>query len=289
MFLVFGRCFILEKNPLLIMQTQYESFSKVGQKIATYIMEDPNRAINNSIQQMAKDLSVSEASIVRFSRAIGLSGFSDLRIQLVKHTVASPLPSFFEEIKDDDSMESVAQNVFIRNISTLQTAMQQIDFSTISAAAELIRDAKRIVVCGMGTSAGVAESLYVRLFRVSMPAILETDPEFMQIAARMAEPGTVFVGISRNGRTTAVVKAFEEAQRNGAKTISITTQTQTPLDRASDISIIHYAPTAVMVSTRIVQNTIIDCLYICATRHHQQDVLNQIAENRRVAEFLRMK
>lgn len=42
-----------------------------------------------------------------------------------------------------------------------------------------------------------------------------------------------------------------------------------------------------MVSTRVVQNTIVDCLYICATRHKQQDVINQILENRRVADFLR--
>jgi len=280
---------IMEQNPLLLMQAQYSTFSKVSHKIATYIMEDPDRAISNSIQQMAKDLSVSEASIVRFCRTIGLAGFGELKMQLVKYTASSPLPSFFEEIEEDDTMESVAQNVFIRNMSTLQTAMRQIDFSSISAAAELIRDAKKIVVCALGISASVAESLYAHLFRVGMPASLEVDAEFMQVAARMATPETVFVAISRNGRTEAVVRAFEEARRHGAKTISITTQVNTPLFYASDIPIIHYAPAAVMTSTRIVQNTIIDCLYVCATRHRQEDVLAQIVENREVASFLRIK
>lgn len=271
------------------MQTQYPTFSKVGQKIATYIMENPERAINNSIQQMARDLAVSEASIVRFCRTIGLAGFSDLKLQLVKCTASSQVTSIFEETEDDAPMETVAQNVFVRNISTLQTAMQQIDFTAIREAAELIRDAKHIVVCGLGISASVAEALYVRLFRVGMSAELETDAEFMQIAARMATPETVFVAVSRNGRTAAVVNAFEEARRHGAKTISITTQVNTPLFYASDVPIIHYAPAAVMVSTRIVQNTIIDCLYVCSTRHRQEDVLAQIAENRNVAAFLRMK
>ncbi len=277
-------------NPLLIMQTQYPSFSRVGKQIASYIMEAPDRVIGNSVQQMARELGVSEASIVRFCQSIGMAGFSDLKLQLAKVTASSAiLPSFYEEIQEEDSMESVAQNVFARNISTLQTAMQQLNYSTVSAAAELIRNAAKIVVCGIGVSANVAETLFVRLFRVGMPVQLETNPEFMQIAARMATPETVFVAISRNGRTTAVVKAFEEARRHGAKTVSITTQMQTPLDSASDVSIVHYAPAAVLVSTRIVQNTIIDCLYVCSTRHRQQDVLHQISENRRVADFLRMK
>ena len=62
---------------------------------------------------------------------------------------------------------------------------------------------------------------------------------------------------------------------------------KTPLTEVSDIALVHYAPTRAMVSSRVVQNTIVDCLYICATRHKQQDVINQILENRRVADFLR--
>ena len=177
----------------------------------------------------------------------------------------------------------------VRGVQVHLTLNTLVSDREMDAAAELIRDAKKIVVCALGISASVAESLYAHLFRVGMPASLEVDAEFMQVAARMATPETVFVAISRNGRTEAVVRAFEEARRHGAKTISITTQVNTPLYFASDIPIIHYAPAAVMTSTRIVQNTIIDCLYVCATRHRQEDVLAQIVENREVASFLRIK
>lgn len=279
----------MEMNPLIIMQTQYPTFSKVGKIIAMYIMEDPDRVINNSIQQMAKDLSVAEASIVRFCRTIGMAGFSDLKLHLAKNAMVSPIPSVFEEINESDSMEAVAKNVFLRNLNTLQTAMEQIDFSAISAAAELMRKAKHIVIIGLASSASIAENFYVHLFRAGIPASVETDPEFMQVKAHMADEDTVFIAVSRGGRTEAVVKAMDLARKHGAKTISITAHTQTPLDQASDITIVHYAPARALVSTRIVQNTIIDCLYICSTRHRQQEVINQIAENRRIADFLRMK
>ena len=199
------------------------------------------------------------------------------------------LPSVFEEIDENDSMEAVARNVFVRNLNTLQIAMQRLDFGAVTAAADLMRNAKKIVILGSAASASIAENFYIHLFRVGFPASVETDGEFMQVAAHMADEHTVFIAVSRGGRTKAVVNAFEEARRHGAKTISITANDNTPLARASDIPIIHYAPVQALASTRVVQNTVIDCLYVCATRHRQKEVIGQITENRRLAEFLYIK
>lgn len=279
----------MKHNPLILMQTQLASFSPVGQKIANAILEDPERVVDVSIQQLAREISVSEASIVRFCRTLGLEGFSDLKMALLKNATPTQIPSVFEEIDENDSMEAVARNVFVRNLNTLQIAMQRLDFGAVTAAADLMRNAKKIVILGSAASASIAENFYIHLFRVGFPASVETDGEFMQVAAHMADEHTVFIAVSRGGRTKAVVNAFEEAKRHGAKTISITANDNTPLARASDIPIIHYAPVQALASTRVVQNTVIDCLYVCATRHRQQEVIGQITENRRLAEFLYIK
>jgi DNA-binding MurR/RpiR family transcriptional regulator len=279
----------MKHNPLILMQTQLASFSPVGQKIAKAILEDPERVVDVSIQQLAREISVSEASIVRFCRTLGLEGFSDLKMALLKNAAPTQIPSVFEEIDENDSMEAVARNVFVRNLNTLQIAMQRLDFGAVTAAAELLRNARKIVILGSAASASIAENFYIHLFRVGFPASVETDGEFMQVAAHMADEHTVFIAVSRGGRTKAVVNAFEEARRRGAKTISITANDNTPLARASDIPIIHYAPVQALASTRVVQNTVIDCLYVCATRHRQQEVVDRITENRRLAEFLYIK
>ena len=279
----------MKHDPLILIQTRFTSFSPVGQRIGKYILDDPVRVVSRSIQQLAREISVSEASIVRFCRALGLEGFGDLKRVLLQHTALQRIPSVFEEIDENDSMEAVARNVFIRNLSTLQLAMEQLDFGAVTAAAELLRHAEKIVILGSAASASIAENFYVHLFRVGFPASVETDGEFRQVAAHMADEHTVFIAVSRGGRTKAVVNAFEEARRHGAKTISITANDNTPLARASDIPIIHYAPVQALASTRVVQNTVIDCLYVCATRHRQKEVIGQITENRRLAEFLYIK
>lgn len=277
----------MKQTILMQLQTLQHSFSSTGKNISQYILDDPERTINSNVRTVAKETGISEASIVRFCRSIGLEGFADLKIQLIKCASGQPLPSVFEEIDETESMESVARNVFTRNLVTLQTAMQQMDFSQVAAAADLLRQATQIVVCGLGISSSIADNCSVHLFRAGLPAIASTDPELMQIYARKATKDTVFLAISKGGRSTAVVHALQEARSHGAKTISITANDQTPLTEVSDVAIIHYAPTRAMVSTRVVQNTVVDCLYICATRHMQQEVINQILENRRVADFLR--
>ena len=279
----------MKHDPLILIQTRFTSFSAVGQKIGKYILDGPERVVDRSIQQLAREMDVSEASIVRFCRTLGLEGFGDLKRSLLQHTVPQRIPSVFEEIAEHDSMEAVARNVFIRNLSTLQIAMEQLDFSTVTAAAELLRSAEKIVILGSAASASIAENFYVHLFRVGFPVSVVTDGEFMITAAHMADPGTVFVAVSKGGRNEMVVRAFEEARRRGAKTVSITAHDHTPLAKVSDISIIHYAPVRALASTRVVQNTVIDCLYVCATRHRQQEVVDRITENRRLAEFLYIK
>ena len=279
----------MKHDPLILIQTRFTSFSAVGQKIGKYILDGPERVVDRSIQQLAREMDVSEASIVRFCRTLGLEGFGDLKRSLLQHTVPQRIPSVFEEIAEHDSMEAVARNVFIRNLSTLQIAMEQLDFSTVTAAAELLRSAEKIVILGSAASASIAENFYVHLFRVGFPVSVVTDGEFMITAAHMADPGTVFVAVSKGGRNEMVVRAFEEARRRGAKAVSITAHDHTPLAKVSDISIIHYAPVRALASTRVVQNTVIDCLYVCATRHRQQEVVDQITENRRLAEFLYIK
>lgn len=279
----------MKQDPLILIQSQYPSFTPVGQKIGQYILNDPERIVGVSIQQLARELSVSEASIVRFCRSLGLSGFSDLKLSLMKHAPPRQIPTVFEEIDESESMEAVARNVFVRNLTTLQIALEQLDLSAVTAAAELLRDAEKIVILGSAASASIAENFHVHLFRMGFPSSVETDGEFMQVAAHMATPGTVFVAVSRGGHTESVVRAFREARSHGARTVAITANDDSPLVRASDIPIIHYAPVRALVSTRVVQNTVIDCLFVCATRHRQQEVIDQIMENRRLAAFLRCK
>lgn len=55
-----------------------------------------------------------------------------------------------------------------------------------------------------------------------------------------------------------------------------------------DVQIVHYCPTTILMSARIVQNTIIDCICINATIQRQDEIEKIWDENRKVIECLRI-
>ena len=62
----------------------------------------------------------------------------------------------------------------------------------------------------------------------------------------------------------------------------------TPIEKLCDVQIVHYCPTTILMSSRIVQNTIIDCICINATIQRQDEIEKIWAENRKVIECLRI-
>ena len=58
----------MDKNVYAAIQSQYATLSKVGKRIADYILADPVHITSISIQQMAAELDIAESSIIRFCK-----------------------------------------------------------------------------------------------------------------------------------------------------------------------------------------------------------------------------
>lgn len=279
----------MEKNPYQVIRASYPSYSKVFRVIADHILESPEQVLRANIHQMGTDLGIAESSIVRFCKLIGYSGFSELKIMLAKYGNRRPAIIFenFENL-EDNSPEARSKSVFSMSVETLRIAAEELDYASVTEAAAMVNRAERIMICGVGTSASVCDSFAVHLMRVGITAESVTNSELLPIAARLAGPGTLLFGISKDGRSTPVVKAFEIARQRGAMTVCMTGYQNTPLEKFCDLSIVHYCPTAALMSCRIVQSTIIDCICINATADRQGEVRAVWDDNRRSLESLRI-
>lgn len=276
----------MEKNPYQIIRTNQPGYSKVFRTIADYILENPEQVLQANIHQLGRDLDVAESSIVRFCKAIGYSGFSELKIMLAKYG-RQDSKIIFENLKDG-SPEAVSRDIFFLSAETLRIAAEQMDFSAIKAAADLVNQAERIIICGVGASASVADSFAAHLLRVGIPAESSTDSELMQLTAQAANERTLFIAISKSGRNLPLVRAFELAKAHGAMTICMTGYEGTPIEKFCDVRIVHYCPSTILMSCRIVQNTIIDCICINAVLQRQEEIQKIWDENRKVIECLRV-
>ena len=66
------------------MTEQYNSLTRSGKKLADYIFTHPSETQYMSITSLAENCGVSEATITRFCRVLGLSGYNDLKLALAK-------------------------------------------------------------------------------------------------------------------------------------------------------------------------------------------------------------
>lgn len=276
----------MEKNPFQIIAANYSGFSKVFRRIADSVLEHPDQVLASNIHQLGRELEIAESSIVRFCKALGYSGFSELKLMLAKYGRQSS-KIIFENLKDG-SPEAVSREIFSLSIETLQIAAEQLDFSSIQKAADMLNRAGRIVICGVGASASVAESFAAHLLRIGIAAEASTDGELMQMTARGADARTLFVAITKSGRNLPLVRAFELAKARGAMTVCLTGFEQTPIERFCDVRIVHYCPSTILMSSRIVQSTIIDCLCINAVIQRKEEAERIYAENREVLSCLRV-
>ena len=276
----------MEKNPFQIIAANYSGFSKVFRRIADSVLEHPDQVLASNIHQLGRELEIAESSIVRFCKALGYSGFSELKLMLAKYGRQSS-KIIFENLKDG-SPEAVSREIFSLSIETLQIAAEQLDFSAIQKAADMLNRAGRIVICGVGASASVADSFAAHLLRIGIAAEASTDGELMQMTARGADERTLFVAITKSGRNLPLVRAFELAKARGAMTVCLTGFEQTPIERFCDVRIVHYCPSTILMSSRIVQSTIIDCLCINAVIQRKEEAERIYAENREVLSCLRV-
>lgn len=66
-------------KTLLKIQVLYNDMGKSEKKIADYILSDPGALLPLSITDLADRSQSSEATIVRFAKRLGLSGYQELK------------------------------------------------------------------------------------------------------------------------------------------------------------------------------------------------------------------
>lgn len=61
------------------LETKNLYLTKSQQQIARYLVENPGQVAFLSITELAKETGVSEATIVRYAKELGFSGFQELK------------------------------------------------------------------------------------------------------------------------------------------------------------------------------------------------------------------
>ena len=249
---------------LVKIDSMQKNFTKSEKKIAAVITEGPEKVIYSSIAELAASCGVSEPTIIRFCRKIGLAGYQDLKLTLAMELV-NPLQAINEQIRRDDDVSSIVTKVFNGTIETLSFTRNSLSLPDLEKAAELLGNARRIIAVGMGNSHAICIDLQHKLLRLNLDISAYSDPHLATISLVHADKRDVLFCISHSGSSKEIVDLAIEAFHNHVHVISITGSGITPLSKYSDITL-HTCSNETKYSilgreSRIAELAIIDSIY----------------------------
>ena len=213
---------------------------------------------------LAEACGVSDPTVVRAYKKLGFSGYEDLKLTLAQATV-SPSEMIHEDIAADDSILQVRDKVFQSAIFALQFTRDMLDPGDLEAAAQVLMNARKIVIFGLGGSAPVAMDLHHKLLRLGLDASVYTDPHLQVIACNYLDERDAVFAISHSGSSRCVVDSTQVAKNRGAKIISLTSAGKSPLSKLANVSLNTNSNETkyrvVSIASRVAALTIADSIY----------------------------
>lgn len=235
------------------------------EKVADYVLAHAQEVMKLPITELAEQIGVSEATIVRMCKKIGYHGFQELKINLALEMV-KPIQTVHEGISESDDMGDVIRKVTAANINALNSTLDVLSSPELTRAVECLQSARSIQFYGVGGSGPIAQDAAHKFMKTGKPVVAHTDTHMQSMAAALVQPEDVVVAISHSGSSRDIIDALAVAKRRGATTIGITHYARSPIDKVLEIKLgtQSYETLYRMESTssRIAQLAIIDALFI---------------------------
>ncbi|WP_221566789.1 MurR/RpiR family transcriptional regulator [Alkalihalobacillus sp. TS-13] len=277
------------KGGLISIQECMPSLKPSERKVAEYILTNPGEVVNLSVQKLAKRTQVSEATIIRLSRALSYKGFQELKLR-----IAGDLAQFnnnnhsYQEIPTNGSIASMIGTISHNNIQSINDTLSVLSLEQVEAAVDVLSKARKIAIYGIGASAVIAQDFKQKLTRINRwcEAAFDFDTQGT-ISANLTDADAAF-GISYSGRTKDVIESLKIAKEKGAKTISLTKFGTNPVADLTDINLftssLEQSIRSGAMSSRISQLNVIDILYIGMTSRKYDESIDALERTRKAVQ-----
>ena len=266
----------------LKMKRLYPAMGKAEKQVADWIEANPKKIISLSIVDLAEQCGCSEATIVRFSKRLGMSGFQELKISLASEGGGESVST---NITKDDSPFQIFQKVSNDIFLSLDRTGHVLSEDALKKASDALCQAGKIALFGLGNSASVAGDGAHKFLRAGLNAVAYSDNHMQVIAASHLKKGDVAIGISHSGSSKDIVDALKLAREQGAITIAITNEGKSPLLKAADIVLFTSAEETqhniLGLTSRLTQLAIIDALYFSLVYSRSEEALESIRQTER--------
>jgi DNA-binding MurR/RpiR family transcriptional regulator len=278
-------------NILFYIQHLTPTLTAAEKKIARYILEHSETIPNMKISELGEVSGTNAPAITRFCKKIGLPGYLDLRMEVARNLFRSEQKQFdmtslsFSndvDIKQLPNVSMVIKTIVSSATNSFTLLGNLVNQDQIKTTVEAIRNARKILIVGIGASGVVGLDLYQKLLRLGINASYNAETHLQMVNASTLGKEDLALVISYSGETPEIVSIAKRAKATGATVIGVTRIGNTSLYRLADFCLLIPNTESVCRNgaflSRLDQMLINDMLFYTFITQHYNEYKDKINE-----------
>ena len=227
------------------LEQHFEQFTLTQKKLVNYLVSNPHEAAFLTIDELSQKINAVPSTVTRFSKEIGLSGFTEIRKRL-KKIVIDKVDTVNQgrgqldkaKLMQIDDKENVIKNSLLKDLSNLEKLIMMENETEIKKFVDILLSAKNKYIIASRGSFPLGYFFYFQINKIlpDVNFLTNFDGNLFNEIRKIGEKDVV-VAISFPRYTKTTIDFSYLSRQNGADIISISDSKISPLYKLSTVAL----------------------------------------------------
>ena len=265
----------MQRNVLHMIENSMSGFSKGQRRIASYILENYDKAAFMTASKLGSLVGVSESTVVRFAAELGFPGYPAMQ-KALQEMIRSRLTSV-QRIKASSGRFSgpdLIASVLQADMEKIRQAVEEVSRSDFALAVDELMSARHIYILGLRSSSFLAGYLNFYFHLIFDNVTLVSSGGTGDVLERIFRigPEDVLVGICFPRYSNATVKGVRFAVDRGARIIAVTDGPSSPLYDMASAALTVRSDMISFVDSLVAPFSLLNALIVAAGQRKNADI-----------------
>ncbi|WP_276875970.1 MurR/RpiR family transcriptional regulator [Anaerococcus hydrogenalis] len=246
--------------------SSYNDLYEAERKVADFIINNWDESMDSTIVDLADKIKVSEATIIRFCKKIGMNGFHELKIRMAKESYTHEKNNSYTSTLNIDNIDQSILNMKNTKIEEINETFNNLKSQEIKEIINLITSSKIVEFAAMGNTIPIALNGSYKFNQIGIRSFTSTIWESQISFSKSLTKDDLLIAISDSGESKNLLTISKIAKKAGTKIIAIIGKKNSSLSKYADYIIETFSREIIFHDwisfTRVSAMSIIDFLFL---------------------------
>lgn len=261
-------------------EDSYKTFSKGQKRIANYVCDNYDKAVNLTAARLGSIVGVSESTVVRFATELGFKGYPQFQ-KALEEIVKNRLNSIQRMTLTNDRVDEadVLESVLHGDYENIKQTLEGIRKDEFNRAVATISGADQIYIVGGRSSEVLARFFYYYLNYIFDNVKMVSSnslAESLEDVHRIGEQD-VIIGISFPRYSMDTVRIMEYSRKRGAMAIALTDSAASPMVEYAQCNLFAQSNMASIADSLVAPLSVINALITALSLKNKEKVVETMS------------